>query len=66
MRAVLDTCQRASLTLWRRGFNMFVKQAELSSLESGFLLNDTLSFSVDLQVTRHVDWSVYAPQRRAQ
>ena len=45
---------------------MFVKHAELSYQDCGFLVNDTLSFSVDLQVLRHVDWSVYAPQHRAQ
>ncbi len=62
---MLDARLHASLTAWRRGFNMLVKQAELSSPECGFLVNDTLSFSVDLQVIRHVDWSVYASQRRA-
>ena len=62
MGAVLDTRLRASLTLWRRGFNAFVKQAELSKQKSGFLMSDTLSFSVDVQVTRHVDWSMYAPR----
>jgi hypothetical protein len=63
--AVLDARLYASLTLWRRGFNAFVKQPDLSCPECGFLVNDTLSFSVDLQVIRHVDWSVYASQRRA-
>lgn len=61
MGAVPDARLHASLNVWRRGFNAFVKQAELSSQESGFLVSDTLSFSVDVQVTRHVDWSVYAP-----
>jgi hypothetical protein len=63
--AVPDARLHASLNVWRRGFNTFVKQVELSSPECGFLVNDTLSFSVDLQVIRHVDWSVYASQRRA-
>ena len=25
------------------------------------MVNDTLSFSVDLRVTRHVEWSAYVP-----
>ena len=50
---------RARLTLKCRGYSCFVQYSELS--ERGFVVNDTLSFSVDLRVTRHVEWSAYVP-----
>ena len=51
----------APLTLQRRGYSCFVQYSELTEPERGFVVNDTLSFSVDLRVTRHVEWSAYGP-----
>ena len=51
----------APLTLKLRGYSCFVQHSELNEPERGFVVNDTLSFSVDLRVTRHVEWSAYGP-----
>ena len=57
----LHTWLGAPLTLKLRGYSCFVQHSELNEPERGFVVNDTLSFSVDLRVTRHVEWSAYGP-----
>ena len=37
-----------------------MRDLELCDSDRGLLVNDTLSFNVDVRVTRHVDWSMYA------
>ena len=46
-----------------RGYGIFVPHSELTLPDRGFIVNNTLSLSVDVCVTRHVEWSAYVSPR---